>query len=198
MGKITEALEYIMEIEGQDRVFTDLKDNCMLDKSSRADYNIDLENILNSAHFVPLKESKNLNELYSTVRMVLGNPRDCEQGNDKNFSEILKSGQGDCMEKSALFQIAMDFFRKTGNHPLSGKRSFYVSAFLKTEFESDFSRHAFNIVTSEKENLLIDLENPLLDGENNEIPYIVSASIKQDSCEIVIPKKFAFGRIYHL
>jgi len=153
---------------------------------------VDLENVLNSQEFTSLKKSETLEDIYKSVRQIFG--ENCYQ--DPNsyiyFSEALKSGQGDCVEKSALFQIAMDYFKRIKNHPLSKRKSFYVVGDVDGGPPS-FDNHAFNIVVSEEKNLLVDVQNPSEEG-----PYIVPVEYNRDINNISVPDEYTFGRTYSL
>ena len=181
-----------------DKIFYDFKNGSKMAKSAVTSYTIDLDNILKSPNFAQIKDVKNLHELYCLVRTMLGKQYNYSGNQFIDFSENLKLGEGDCMEKSLLFQISMDFFRKIGNHPLAGKRSFYINAGVKQKGDQYFSPHAFNIVEAGGYGLLIDLENPSFE-EDREIPYIVPIKrLDSDTGEILLQKRFAMNRIYAL
>jgi len=196
MTKLIKSLEEIMKVDGQSSVFTDLKENDRMMKDAGVFYSLDLNKIFGSQKFNSIREARDLGDLYNAVRKIFDKPYKTLQNRENNFSEAFESGNGECMEKSVLFQIAMDLFKKSENTPLSDKKCFYVAGFIKSESEP-FKGHAFNIITSGKKGILIDSENPI-SYLGSESPYVVPAvgiDFKK-SGKIIIPREFSHGRTY--
>ena len=137
---------------------------------------------------------------YAQVRSVLAsNPAEIErlfstegtqtpEGCFLNFSRIVEARLGQCVEKSALLQLAIQ----------GSLESYFIMGLLKEDGRPNFDAHAFNIATVNGQFHVIDAENPVTDGEGKEYPYAAFiVGIDEQSKEIVVPENARFGRRYY-
>ena len=107
------------------------------------------------------------------------------------FSEVLKGGKGECIEKAMLMQLASQELRK----------SFFIKGSLEIESESGAGEHAYNIIYSGKEPFLIDVENPLETDKTGKVtrPYCPRIlALNLDSGELLVNEAEQHGRRYFL
>ncbi len=106
-----------------------------------------------------------------------------------DFSTIVEARLGECVEKAALLQLAIQ----------DSMESYFVMGLLKEDGELCFDGHTFNIAPVEGRLHVIDAENPVVDEEDKEHPYAaVILEINDESGEIVVPEKAVFGRRYYI
>lgn len=192
---LCDTIEELLETSNEE-IFSELKNGDRITKVAGMKdriYVVDLENILNSPMFQPLKEKTYLDEIYNKINKIIFYPNNDETKGEFNLSDVLRSRKGDCVEKSALFQITMDLLKKKENHRFYGKKSFYVSGLI-SGLNDPIDLHAFNIITSKDGNFLVDVQNPLT-IKGIKVPYIVPIR-KMDDKKIVVPEEYRFNRAY--
>jgi len=178
-----------MSLAEPESVIRFLRKGDRIRKSAGVSYIIDDAEI-----YKQLGEWKDGEELYKSIINYFNSEERgrlfglCGNGEEVCFSEVLKLKRGECLEKSILFQLALQ----------DRNLCYLVRGIVQEPNQKYGILHAYNIFFSGRKGHLVDIQNPLVDNNGGIVPFTAPITGINDSGFFIFDKGFLRSEVFGL